>query len=804
MSIMNSGGGYFTLEDSNTGSRVKLYIPTCAGVPSGNIAFQSLKNIFDNEVISWTNLRWAETSYTTNKRIPHRNQQNMPRRAVNFTNSSYCVGYDHQQTMLTNRHAGGLKLDYDFMYYIGDRNGANDETTWTFYFVKRDGTRSTNYIEIRLQFNSPYGNVSIDNTQTSVATVLSYPYNAPVTYTTTYYAYLQYRLNGSGIWTGFEQMVYSGVNDNIYSIFLVSQFANSDYSIKISDGTLDAQPYVETAWDNSYSHYNLHSKGAIWRVQSASMSTATNAGLWKNLYKNPDLFQETRPYAEMETKQFENTSGAYDFTTDSIELDSVPTDSVTGSMVHCYNVDAQNLADLHTKLFTDSFIQNLVNAVNKPMDCILKLHMLPVDVGGVNDTIVLGNLDTGIATLGKYSRFIEYNCGNISNKLEQPFGLSADYNTEYELFLPFVNMVKLNVDDVINATLNVKYRIDILTGDFVVIVTTTKYNSKDNPYTAIVYHSCGNMSADIPITSGGYNALGVVMGGIGVASSVAGLATAAATATGGLCVPAMVGGALGIAGSSVGAMNSLVNQHYSFAGGIGGIGALMGHKTPFLKVTFPNVALTSGSLYNHFVGMPSMFDANIGSFSGFNAFSNFNLTFGTVTERENMRTLLNNGVYVYGGSATPTTTSGDIVFLNNTSDDRTIGKTFTNVAVKNGSYRSTVDLLNLTIDMEMTATEFDMSNYVYIGDLNRFYFIKSKTILKDGLYRLQLSCDTLQTFANELKNTRALCTRSESMYDSHLMDSMLPIDNNPIVCYENFAYGFDKSDSGESVILVTI
>lgn len=802
MSIMNSGGGYFTLEDSNTGARVKYYIPTCATPVTTPTSFLSLKNVFDNEMISFIMPNWAGNSYTTNKRIPHRNQQNMPQRAVNLLSSS--PSYADIRTMLTNRNAGGLKLDYDLFYYIGDRNGAYDETSWRFYFIKKDGTRSTNYIDFELQFAKPYGNNAINNAYSSVATVLSYPYNTPITYTTVYYAYIRYKINGTGGWDNTQQLVYSAVNDNMYHIMLTQNDLNLPYALKISDSTLGAQPYVESILDNTYTHYNIKSLTAYYNIRLFNMAVASKASTWKSLYKNPDLFQETRPYAEMQTKEFENTSGAYDFTTDSIELDTLPSDSVTGSMVHCYNVDAQNLSDLHTKLFTDSFIQNLVNAVNKPMDCILKLHMLPIDVGGVNDTIVLGNLDTGISTLAKYSRFIEYNCGNISNKLEQPFGLSADYNTEYELFLPFVNMVKLNVDDVINATLNVKYRIDILTGDFVVIVTTTKYNSKGNPYTAIVYHSCGNMSADIPITSGGYNALGVVMGGIGTAASVAGLATAAATATGGLCVPAMVGGALGIAGSAVGATNSMLNQHYSFAGGIGGIGALMGHKTPFLKVTFPNVALTSGSLYNHFVGMPSMFDANIGSFSGYNAFSNFNLTFGNVTERENMRTLLNNGVYVYNGSAKPTTTSGDIVFLNNTSDDRTIGKTFTNVAVKNGSYRSTVDLLNITIDMEMTATEFDMANYVYIGDLDRFYFIKSKTILKDGLYRLNLSCDTLQTFASELKNTRALCTRSESMYDSHLMDSMLPVDNNPIVCYENFAYGFDKSDSGESVILVTI
>jgi len=59
------------------------------------------------------------------------------------------------------------------------------------------------------------------------------------------------------------------------------------------------------------------------------------------------------------------------------------------------------------------------------------------------------------------------------------------------------------------------------------------------------------------------------------------------------------------------------------------------------------------------------------------------------------------------------------------------------------------------IDFDCVVSNFNESfNYVYIRELNRYYFVKERRIKKNNLFELHLVCDVLYTYRNLIKNNQ--------------------------------------------------
>lgn len=59
------------------------------------------------------------------------------------------------------------------------------------------------------------------------------------------------------------------------------------------------------------------------------------------------------------------------------------------------------------------------------------------------------------------------------------------------------------------------------------------------------------------------------------------------------------------------------------------------------------------------------------------------------------------------------------------------------------------------IDFDCVVSNFNESfNYVYIRELNRYYFVRERRIKKNGLYELHLVCDVLYTYRNLIRNNQ--------------------------------------------------
>jgi hypothetical protein len=92
----------------------------------------------------------------------------------------------------------------------------------------------------------------------------------------------------------------------------------------------------------------------------------------------------------------------------------------------------------------------------------------------------------------------------------------------------------------------------------------------------------------------------------------------------------------------------------------------------------------------------------------------------------------------------------DITLYVNNSEVNKIGKNLTNALTLSGTLREQTNVIEPDILITMgNPTEY---NYVYIPLFKRYYFIKDITSVRNGLWRLHLTVDTLETYKNEILN----------------------------------------------------
>lgn len=84
------------------------------------------------------------------------------------------------------------------------------------------------------------------------------------------------------------------------------------------------------------------------------------------------------------------------------------------------------------------------------------------------------------------------------------------------------------------------------------------------------------------------------------------------------------------------------------------------------------------------------------------------------------------------------------------------------------------------------------TNYVWLKDLKRFYYIRNWT-MDNGYITLNLEVDVLMSFKKELLSSRVMIKRNEFKYNSYLTDPSLQVNAPTRVKIHNFEKGFDET-----------
>ena len=271
-------------------------------------------------------------------------------------------------------------------------------------------------------------------------------------------------------------------------------------------------------------------------------------------------------------------------------------------------------------------LDQLKKLLQDPMQAIIGLHvMYATPTTGANRDIQVGYINSGVPSKIVTEQYTEIDCGTV--KINEYFGDARDYSpyTQVYCYLPFIGIVELNADDVVNSTLGIKYKIDVLTGCCLAQLTVKKYGLD-----AVLYTYTGNCAVQMPITSGNYlstvsSLLGAVVSG------------AAAVATGGALAPVAIGAAAN-------AMGGGARASVAMSGSLGSNAGAMGIRKPYLIIKRVESADANG--YNEFYGYPTNKRVNLSQLTGYVRVKEINLsgTNATEDEQNEIVTLLKEGV----------------------------------------------------------------------------------------------------------------------------------------------------------------
>lgn len=271
-------------------------------------------------------------------------------------------------------------------------------------------------------------------------------------------------------------------------------------------------------------------------------------------------------------------------------------------------------------------LDQLKKLLQDPMQAIIGLHvMYATPTTGADRDIQVGYINSGVTSKIVTEQYTVIDCGTVT--INEYFGDARDYSpfTQVYCYLPFIGIVELNADDVVNSVLGIKYKIDVLTGCCLAQLTVKKYGLD-----AVLYTYTGNCAVQMPITSGNY---------LSTVSSLLGVVVSAGSAalTGGALAPVAIRAATNAIGG--GARASV-----AMSGSLGSNAGAMGIRKPYLIIKRVESADANG--YNEFYGYPTNKRVNLSQLTGYVRVKDINLTGTTATEDEQNEivTLLKEGV----------------------------------------------------------------------------------------------------------------------------------------------------------------
>ena len=344
-----------------------------------------------------------------------------------------------------------------------------------------------------------------------------------------------------------------------------------------------------------------------------------------NFYKDAKpIYTTNDPYGDGGASEPGGGGGSFDNTSTPIQIPGLPSISAASTgFISLFNPTLNQLNDLASYMWSDLFqVEGWKKLFADPMDAILGLSIVPVAVpsGGTRE-VKVGNIGTGISLTVASSQFVEVDCGSID--VNEYWGAYLDYEpyTQAQIFLPYIGIRPISVDEIMGKTVRVVYHVDILTGACCCFVKCGD---------SVLYTYNGQCSIPIPIT--GANYASVVNGVISVAASVGSL-----VATGGSSAPTAIPA---IASSAVNQMKPQVEK----SGSISGSAGVLNMQTPFLILIRPRQALPFKQ--NEFIGYPSLITVQLTELSGYTEVQSIHLDNIPATQEElaEIESLLKGGV----------------------------------------------------------------------------------------------------------------------------------------------------------------
>lgn len=280
-------------------------------------------------------------------------------------------------------------------------------------------------------------------------------------------------------------------------------------------------------------------------------------------------------------------------------------------------------------LWSTNIVEQIKRIWQNPLDGIISFMKVYVDAPtSGSDTIKVGVLDSDVSSPVVSGQFVTVECGSLN--VSEKFYNATDYSpfVSMHLYLPFIGIVELDIDEFMSGEIKVTYHVDVYTGTCLAEVKSRR--SPDMPEWTIVYTFSGNASQQLPLTSAEFSGalsslVGVVGGGLAVAS----------------------GGGLGLLAGTSGIAHAVSHEmvHLAHSGSLSANAGIMGARTPYLILTRRRSYDANG--YSELYGYPSNKTVFLNNCSGYVKVKDIRLeTVATDSERLEIENLLKAGVII--------------------------------------------------------------------------------------------------------------------------------------------------------------
>lgn len=387
-------------------------------------------------------------------------------------------------------------------------------------------------------------------------------------------------------------------------------------------GEVDTLPSSGTFYEyDVYTYYNFEENRV--RISSTPMQLTSTVAKWFNDI-SPYIPPDEDPYAPGGTTDTGGGTGTFDGTSVDVDFSTLPSlSAVDTGFITLYNPSLTQLQSLASYMWSGLFdIDTFKKLFADPMQAILGLSIVPGPVpNGGTQNVKIGNIDSGISMTKAASQYIDIDCGTLN--VEEYWGAYLDYEpyTKAEIFLPFIGVHQIAIDDIMNKSVHIKYHIDLLSGGCACEIKCGG---------SVLYTFIGSCAVSIPVTGSDWTNL---LNGVLSAASAIGTMVA----TGGAAAPAAAGT---IASTAVNSLKPSIEK----SGSIAGAGGLLAGKVPVLILTRPRQALPGKQ--NVFTGYPSFITRTLGALSGYTEVHSIRLSGidGTEAEIDEIEELLKGGV----------------------------------------------------------------------------------------------------------------------------------------------------------------
>lgn len=419
----------------------------------------------------------------------------------------------------------------------------------------------------------------------------------------------------------------------------LNTYSGSSASGIIAGATAFCSPnYTDTTYRAFYIEAWEVTEGFLTGVNLRSDGSTIDKSVIETIFRNaeegkiPDQ-PGPDPYAHGGHSGGGGGTGRFSRTGDTIGEHNVPTLSATDAgFITLFAPTAGEMKALASYLWSDLFsIDTFKKIFANPMDAILGLSIVPVSVPTAGSASVkVGNISTGVSMTKASTQYVKLSCGSL--EVEEYWGAYLDYSpyTKCEIYLPYIGVHELSVDDVMGKTVKVVYYIDILSG----ACTAEIYSNN-----TCLYSFVGQCSASIPITGNDWT--NVINGVMQIGASIGSM-----VASGGLTAPISGAGVAQGLKSVASASSTVTSSKPSVerSGSMSGAGGMLGQQTPYLIITWPRECIPADQ--NKYIGYPSYVTVNLGEIVGFNIIESIHLENipATSAELDEIESLLMNGV----------------------------------------------------------------------------------------------------------------------------------------------------------------